>query len=327
MIDDKRSDIDLEDTVKLPVIDERDHDIETKDPVGIIFPFVVKIGILLSLILTFTLVGRAIYIHFHETDLSLIDNTRLIFSGTNGNGIIQYHHSPQSAAITTLQTKKKELQRKNKDTTAITDLMDSIDCSFSQSSSLTNGQTITYACSYNKEAAKQLKFNIKDNSKEYTVMGLIDPTESNLTTIEEFKPINSEITSFSSSSLALEENYIYIQNNEEYRLLDDTFKQSMQDIAQIELDSFQQIITLGKESFKSYSPTFESITYNEDGTYTITLSLSNIYTETLPDYYHFTISYIGYFILNEDDSISFVTDTQHEPYYEGYGNEYFVVTK
>lgn len=327
MVDDKRSNIDLEDTVELPVIDEKDHYIETKDPLGIIFPFVAKIGILLSLILTFTLVGRAIYINVHGTDLSLIDNTKIIFSGTNGNGIIQYHHSPQSAAITTLQTKKKQLQRKNKDTTNITELINSIDCSFSQSSSLSNGQTITYACSYNKQAAKQLKFNIKDISKEYTVMGLIDSTDSNLTTIEEFKPINSEITSFSDPSLAVEENYIYIQNNNVYTVINDSIKRSIQEVAQSELDSFQQIITLGKESFESYSPTFETITYNDDATYTITLSLSNIYTETLPDYYHFIISYVGYFIQNEDGSISFVTDTQHEPYYEGYGNEYFVIAK
>lgn len=323
MINKRRSNIDLDDTVELPVIDEQDLNIKTKDPMRIIFAFITKAGIFLLSVLLVTLVTRAIYVNVHKTEITLVDNTRIIFTGTNGNGSAQFHNAPEKQALTLLQSAKKESENSNKDTTDINELINSISCSFSQKENLTNGMQITYGCSYNVQAAKKAKFKIKDTSKEYTVMGLLDSTNS----YENNAVTNPFILGFQNPTKALEKNYIQSNtsnNTIQYNYMSDSLKKSIEDTAQNELDSFNQIIIFGKEELNTYSPMFESIVLNDDGTYTITLSLSNIYTETLSDYYRFTISYTGTFTTDKYGITTFNTATEHEPYYDGYQMDYEV---
>lgn len=186
MKENERRDIDLEDTVELPVLQE-EH-IEKKDPFRIVFPVVSKIGILLAIILTGTLLLRAIYVYTNGEPLSLVDASKLVFSGVNGKGYADAMFHPESNAIKTLKEKQKSLKDSGKDTAAIDTLIDSISCSFDYSSNLSNGMRITYACSYNVEAAKEANYNITDTERSYTVMGLV-----NKEILDPFDNFNTEI--------------------------------------------------------------------------------------------------------------------------------------
>lgn len=335
----KRSDIDLDDTVELPVIDEQDPMIRKKDPIRIIFAFVIKAGIFFFTVLSITLIAMAIYTNYHSTNLELVDESKIIFTGYNGSGVAQFHNNPEKSALTELQKKKKQLENSNQDTTTIVELIDSIDCSFSQSSNLANGMKITYGCSYNKEAAKHAHYAINSTHKEYIVMGLldsstIDPFESMATTFD-----TNGISITNTQDATLQYSYIYqgdeitiYSNNKSITLLladvlSDELKHSIESMAQSELDACHHTIQFGKESFDSYSPTFQSIQKNEDETFTVKLSLSNLYTETLSDYYSFTISYTGTFVNNEDGTIVFQTINQHGCTYDGNNGSYFVIEK
>lgn len=346
MIDDKRSNIDLDDTVDLPVINEQDSNTKTKDPHGIIFSLLMKIGIFLTTVIVVTIITRAIYVTVHKTELTLVDNSRILFIGVNGSGEATYHNAPQKQALTILQTKKKELDSNNQDSSAVSELMNSITCSFSQNDNLSNGMNITYGCSYSKEAAKKAHYSIQTTNRTYTVMGLTDKSQMN-----PFEDITSNwnqdglsITNNSDSSIqysytysgdtvtikAFSNNYDFTSSSINLNLTDvlnDDMKQSIQQIAIDELNTFNNNIIFGKETLYTYSPTFKSIQRNDDDSFTVTLSLSNIYTETLPDYYNFSISYTGNFILNESGSIEFSTSTTHENTYDGFRSDYKVIEK
>lgn len=83
-----RRNIDLDDTVELPVIDDQDYNQKVKDPMRIVFPLVSKIGIFLALLISLTLAFRAFYISHYGINLSLLQNQTLILTGINGEGEI-----------------------------------------------------------------------------------------------------------------------------------------------------------------------------------------------------------------------------------------------
>lgn len=178
----KQSNIDLDDTVELPVISSQDFHTK-KDPIWIIFPFVARIGILLALLLTITLGLRALYLFTHGTDISLLSaNIEPAFLGYNGYGTVQSPFHPEQEAINKLKKVRQEMARKNKDTDALDTLISSIDCAFSKTQNLSNGMVIRYACTYDHTAAKNTKYNFQQTSKSYTVHDLqqlqeLDPFE------------------------------------------------------------------------------------------------------------------------------------------------------
>lgn len=168
----KQSNIDLDDTIELPVISSQDFHTK-KDPIWIIFPFVAKIGILLAIILTITLSLRALYLFAHGMDVSLLStNTEPVFLGYDGNGTVQLPFHPEGETINKLKKARQELTRKNKDTSVMDTLISSINCSFSKTQNLSNGMVIRYICAYNHDAATNSKYNFQQTSKSYTVHGL-----------------------------------------------------------------------------------------------------------------------------------------------------------
>ena len=364
MLDDKRRNIDLDDTVELPVIDPQDHH-KDKDPIGIIFPFVAKIGIFLGILLTITLIGRAIYINLFGKDISLLSNTQISFTGTNGTGTISSSFEPEKEALKQLKEDYRNKQRNKQDTSSLGTLIKSIDCSFSQSENLSNGMVITYACKYDHEAASKSKYNFKDISKTYTVTGLkqveeIDvfediQTEWNLVDgIPTLSISNSKYNdldiSYSYTLDSLSQATITASFNEEelkkkgYQInntsqtidipslpssiYSDTITTFLQENTSSILSDLDECssYSFGKEMIDAYDPKFNSYTINEDGSVTVTYDIHNIYTDQFSNYYFFTISYTGY-LYQESNQIYFYTETKHACMYDGYGSHYYIKEK
>lgn len=187
MKDKTRRDIDLDDTVELPVIDNQDYNQKTKDPMRIVFPFVSKIGIFLAIIISLTLALRAFYISHYGINLFLLQNQTLILTGINGEGEIPSSFHPEKQALSSLKKELRNQERHRKDTRALRTLIQSIDCSSSIKDHLSNGTVIQYACKFDAQAAKEAKYNLKDTSRSYTVTGL-----SNITTIDPFEQLQIE---------------------------------------------------------------------------------------------------------------------------------------
>lgn len=187
MKDKTRRNIDLDDTVELPVIDDQDYNQKVKDPMRIVFPLVSKIGIFLALLISLTLAFRAFYISHYGINLSLLQNQTLILTGINGEGEIPSSFHPEKQALSSLKKELRNQERHRKDTKALRTLIQSIDCSSSIKDHLSNGTVIQYACKFDVQATKEAKYNLKDTSRSYTVTGL-----SNITTIDPFEQLQIE---------------------------------------------------------------------------------------------------------------------------------------
>lgn len=142
MKDKTRRNIDLDDTVELPVIDDQDYNQKVKDPMRIVFPLVSKIGIFLALLISLILAFRAFYISHYGINLSLLQNQTLILTGINGEGEIPSSFHPEKKALSSLKKELRNQERHRKDTKALRTLIQSIDCSSSIKDHLSNGTVI-----------------------------------------------------------------------------------------------------------------------------------------------------------------------------------------
>ena len=173
MEDRKQSDI--ENTEKLPVI-HPERIPEEKDPSGTVLRVFARIGLFLTVVLIVTLVSRYLYIRINGEPLSLIDDTKLVFSGHNGNGYADAMFHPEDTALNTLKAKRDRMKKHHQDTSDMDKFIDSIGCKLDYSDHLSNGMTVTYICDYSESAAKKAGYRVTDDVKSYTVMGLSDYT-------------------------------------------------------------------------------------------------------------------------------------------------------
>lgn len=355
----ERRDSDLEITIELPIKLIQDHHINRKDPKRIVFPLVSKIGISIAVILSVILIAHALFTHFFNNSISLIDESSPVFAGNNGSGTVDDSFQPQTKAI-------QELEKRS-DAKEMQELIDSISCSFDASTNLSNGMTVTYACSYNTDLSDDLDVSFKNTSRSYTVMGLsdqeaLDPFEDldveyqqdengyTLILVPDEKytdmGIDYSYTYESEHSIrvtidydqdALYDSGYYIPEKNSEKIIDipeilsiDQISQdTLQNIqntllskAENELHACDSSITFGKQAIFTSDPVFESFQKNDDGTYDAVIKVSNIYSLTLSDYYHFSISYHGYFMQDTDGTISFITEDTHGCTYDGFASSY-----
>lgn len=173
MKDRKKSDI--ENTEKIPVIHPEEIP-EEKDPSGTVLRVFAKIGLFLAIVIVVTLLSRFIYIKINGETLSLIDDSKPVFTGHNGNGYADVMFHPEDNALNTLKTKRDRMKRLHQDTSDIDDFIDSIGCKLDYDDHLSNGMNVTYTCDYDENAAKKAGYHVIDDVKSYTVMGLSDYT-------------------------------------------------------------------------------------------------------------------------------------------------------
>ena len=363
MIKRKRRNIDLDDTVELPVIDEQDFH-KDSDPFWILLPFVAKVGIFLGIILSCTLLFRAIYLHTYGKTISLLDDQQITFVGTNGNGTIS-SFDPESSAIKQLKEEYRDKQRKKQDTSELGTLIKSIHCSFSQRDHLSNGMVITYACTYNHDAAKQTKYNFIDTSKSYTVknlkqvqqidvfnnlqtewsynddiptLSITNPTYSDLDISYSYTLDSSNsatITASFNEDNLLQQGYQVINTTKTIEIPNEQLYQSeritayFQEYTSTVSNHLAQCssYTFGKEEINAYNPTYQSYSINEDGTVTVIYNIHNLYTDLYPAYYSFTISYTGYLYKDQNGTIIFSTNTKHACMYDGFSQNYQIIEK
>lgn len=363
MIKKKRRNIDLDDTVELPVIDSQDF-YQKSDPFRILLPFVAKVGIFLGILLSCTLLFRAIYLQTYGKTISLLDDQQIIFVGTNGNGTIS-SFNPQSSSLKQLKEDYRDKQRKKQDTTDLGTLIKSIHCSFSQSDHLSNGMVITYACTYNHDAAKKSKYNFTNTTKTYTVKNLKQVQEidvfDNLQTEWSYDDGIPSLSITNSKYNDLNISYSYSLDSNASATITASFKED--DLLQqgyhiknttktIEIpkeqlyssktmETYFQAYTstvsndlsqcpsysFGKEEINAYDPTYQSYSINEDGTVTVIYDIHNLYTDLYPTYYSFTITYTGYLYEDQYGTIIFSTNTNHACMYDGFSDNYQIIEK
>ncbi len=167
----------LDDTEEIPILDQDFKPRRTKRrkkkrklrmPVAAIF------GILLSLLAAGGIAGLYFYENILGEQISLLDASMLSFDGYNGKGSVTAGFAPEKTAIKALEKKAQKLQEQGKDASNIYAFADSIVCGFNQSEALSNGDAITYACTYNADFAKAAHIRVVNDQKSYKVSGLAD---------------------------------------------------------------------------------------------------------------------------------------------------------
>lgn len=349
-------DNDLEFTIKIPVIRLQDLHIKLKGPSRIVFPFVSKIGITLALILSVTLLIHALYTHFITHSISLIDETVPVFSGKNGSGSTDPSFHPEQNAFKEMEeiSDDKDMKKLIDSVTCsfdasegltngmqVTyacsyniDLADEMDISFKDTSrvytveGLEEGEALDPFDNFEITLHDDSAFDLAPDQK-YTDLGIsysytYDDAETITVTIE-----------YDPSSLK-KEGY-YIPEEDQTKTMKIPQRLSLEEVPQEKLESIKEIlltrstseldachsqITFGKESIETFDPVFDSFIKNDDGTYDAIITLNNIYSLTLPDYYHFTVRYHGSFIKESDGTIKFQTEDTHGCAYDGFGSEY-----
>lgn len=124
----------------------------------------------------------------------LISDNQPSFEGVNGYGTVVYH--PEKDALKQLKEQKEKLQNEGKDTKDLDKLISSVSCSFDKQDNLENGETITYACSYDQAAAMKAGFSLRHLHRSFTVTNLkriqtIDPFDYISISIDNNRPILS----------------------------------------------------------------------------------------------------------------------------------------
>lgn len=135
-------------------------------------PFSALLGIALSILLALGITGAYLYVNLIGEEISLLDKTPLYYSGYNGKGEVQKGFTPEAAALKSLRSKADKMTKNGKDATALYNLADSVACGFNRTEGLSNGDTITYACSYNEEYAKAAHYRLKNTQSSYKVSDL-----------------------------------------------------------------------------------------------------------------------------------------------------------
>ena len=174
----------MEDTEKLPVVTEKEtRPVRTKKKHRI--PVSAWIAFLCAFLIAGVIVGYNCYHTVHGEDLGLL-KTEIApptYGGYDGQGTVdEENFHPEKEALDTLQEQINDLEGRNRDASDLKRLYDSIDCSFSKTEGLSNGDKIIYACTFDASAAELARYNISDLVLTYTVSGLkeyqeLDPFE------------------------------------------------------------------------------------------------------------------------------------------------------
>lgn len=175
---------DIENTEQLPLME--DGPVE-KDFTGRLLSWSFKAGLFLAIVILVTLLSRFLYIRIYGQPLSLIDDTKLVFSGHNGSGKADAMFHPENTALNRLQKERETLKKQNKDTRDIDTLIASIGCQFDYKDHLSNGMNVTYTCDYDASAAKKAGYHIIHDVRSYMVMGLSDAVP-----IDPFKDLETD---------------------------------------------------------------------------------------------------------------------------------------
>ena len=140
-------------------------------------PFSAITGIILAVLLGAEITGLYIYKNLIGQEISILDSSVISFTGYNGKGAVKEGFAPEEKALNILLEDAEELETQGKDASDIYHLIDSIACGFSKSEQLSNGDTITYACSYSAEYAKAAHYKLVNTQASYKVKDLADLAE------------------------------------------------------------------------------------------------------------------------------------------------------
>ncbi len=103
--------------------------------------------------------------------MSLIEESSLSVTGFNGDGMVSPSFHPEAKTIDYLSaTARQENNR------LLNDLLASIRCTASSYTGLSNGDSITYACTYDKSLERAARYRLKDVERTYIVEGLPEYT-------------------------------------------------------------------------------------------------------------------------------------------------------
>ncbi len=139
-------------------------------PITALFGFLCCIGV----------IGVIFWLNQKTEDVSLLGNLQPSYFGYNGTGTIEGEFHPEQSGLADLEEFREDWESSKSRNEAYQRLIESIKCSFSKTDELSNGEQITYACTYDKAAAEEAHIVIGQTEKKYTVNGLAEYRELNI---------------------------------------------------------------------------------------------------------------------------------------------------
>lgn len=105
-------------------------------------------------------------------EIALLDSSVPVFTGYSGGGSVGEYFAPEDKALSLLRAEVEKRQEKGRETDSLERLIASISCGFEKEGGYANQENITYACTYDTEAAEQAGIRFTSGMKTYTVSGL-----------------------------------------------------------------------------------------------------------------------------------------------------------
>lgn len=119
----------------------------------------------------------AVYEQIAGKPLSVLDDSRITFTGYSGSGSVSPSFHPEESAMTRLQQEIDEAESSGRTSLYLKQLKETIVCGFDRSSGLSNGDVVTYACTVDRNTAREAGFRADDTQKSYRVEGLPEYAE------------------------------------------------------------------------------------------------------------------------------------------------------
>ncbi len=337
--------------------------LKKKDPEWIVFRCVRVLIIILCACLSVTL-GNSLFHYIDERmPVSLIDDTVPVFTGQNGNGRLQEGFHPEYKAIQNL-TKRLKTDNTSDLETLIDSIHCKSDMTDHLSNGMEMTYVCTYNVQAAKNSHITLQNDVKeytvmglsdyepvDPFKDIRVEWNEDGSDITITPSDTIKDLpvtyqytidKDKVTLYANADTQKmhEEGYEIEPGHyqKEIRMKshpvssDKIDKQTLQNTSDAlltrlhnELDNMGWKVSFGKETLTVSDPQFLYYEKNDDGTCQAVFSIQNSYTAGLTkQYYTFRITYQGYFMENEDGTVTFITNDTHLPVFIGHGSYYLM---
>lgn len=338
--------------------------LKKKDPEWIVFRCVKVLIVIFTALLSVILGNSLFHYIYERMPIALIDDTAPVFTDQNGNGKLEEGFHPEYKAIQTLTKRLKTTKNTSDLDTLISSIHCTSDITDHLSNGMEMSYVCTYNVQAAKNSHITFKDDVKeytvmglsdyepvDPFKDIRVEWNEDGSNITITPSDDMQnlPITYQYTidkdkvtlyANADNQKLHEEGYEItpghykkeIQMKSHPVSLDSIDKTTLQNTSSTlltklnrELDTMGWTVSFGKEQLTISDPDLLYYEKNDDGTYQAVFSVQNSYTTGITkQYYTFHITYKGYFMQNEDGTVTFITNDTHLPVFIGHGSYYLM---
>ncbi len=127
-----------------------------------------------AVVLGAVLIGWHVRENILGEEVSLLDSSVPEFAGYSTGGYLAADFAPEAAALEHLRETVAQRQEKGRNTADLERLISSVSCGFDKASGYSNNENLTYACSYDQQAAEEAGIRLSNTVRTYTVSGLAE---------------------------------------------------------------------------------------------------------------------------------------------------------